>query len=72
MTGADLFANTQLSKHGGKRVGAGAKPLHTEPMTRVNVMLDEATIEKAKMIGAGNLSEGLREAVRRIRKPQAA
>lgn len=59
-------------KHGGKREGAGAKPLKSEPMTRVNVMLDDATIAKAKQIGGGNLSEGLREAVRRVRKPQGA
>jgi hypothetical protein len=59
-------------KHGGKRKGAGAKPLKGEPMTRVNVMLDDATIAKAKLIGGGNLSEGLREAVRRVRKPQGA
>lgn len=60
------------AKHGGKREGAGAKPLKGEPMTRVNVMLDDATIAKAKQIGGGNLSEGLREAVRRVRKPQGA
>ncbi len=60
------------SKHGGKRAGAGAKPLHAEPMKRVNVMLDEATISKAEQIGGGNLSAGLREAVRRVRKPQGA
>ena len=60
------------SKHGGTRIGAGAKALHAAPMKRVNVMLDEATIEKAKQIGSGNVSEGLREAVRRVLKPQAA
>ncbi len=60
------------SEHGGKREGAGRKPIKDEPMTRVNVMLDAATVEKAKQIGGGNLSEGLREAVRRVRKPQGA
>lgn len=60
------------ANHGGARDGAGRKPLKDEPMTRVNVMLDEATIAKAKQIGGGNLSEGIREAVRRIRKPQGA
>lgn len=58
--------------HGGKREGAGRKPMKDDPMTRVNVMLDDATVAKAKMIGGGNLSEGLREAVRRVRKPQGA
>lgn len=60
------------SEHGGKREGAGRKPLKADPMTRVNVMLDDGTIAKAKLIGDGNLSEGLREAVRRVRKPQGA
>jgi hypothetical protein len=38
-------------------------------MRRVNVMLDEGTIAKAELIGKGNLSAGLREAVKRVRKP---
>ena len=60
--------NSTDSKHGGRRKGSGAKPLHDEPMRRVNVVLDAATIAKAEAIGGGNLSAGLREAVRRIRK----
>ena len=65
-----LVARRMASKQrGGKRDGAGAKPLHTEPMRRVNVMLDEETIAKAELIGDGNLSAGLRRAVKRIRKP---
>jgi hypothetical protein len=63
------MANKQ---RGGKRDGAGAKPLHTKPMRRVNVMLDEETIAKAELIGDGNLSAGLRSAVKRIRKPAGA
>lgn len=59
-------------QRGGKRDGAGAKPLHTEPMRRVNVMLDEETIAKAELIGDGNLSAGLRRAVKQIRKPAGA
>ena len=31
---------------------------------RVQVMLDDATIERAKVLGDGNLSQGIREAVR--------
>lgn len=53
---------------GGKRTGAGAKPLHGEPMRRVNVMLDTATMDKALTIGNGSLSAGLREAVIRWRQ----
>ena len=56
-------------KHGGKRAGAGAKPAHAKPKRRVNVMLDDATIAKAELIGGGNLSAGLRDAVKRVRKP---
>lgn len=37
-------------------------------MTRHNVMLDTATVAKATALGDGNLSAGLREAVRRTRK----
>lgn len=40
-------------------------------MRRVNVMLDEETIQKASSIGGGNLSAGIRLAVAKIkiRKP---
>jgi hypothetical protein len=38
-------------------------------MRRMNVMLDEATIEKASDIGSGNLSAGLRIAVKKAKKP---
>ncbi len=46
----------------GKR---GRKPLFRDPLRRVLVTLDEATIRKAKRIGFGNLSMGLRAAVYR-------
>lgn len=60
---------SKQSDHGGKRDGAGAKPVHGEPMRRVNVMLDAGTISKAEVIGGGNLSAGLRESVMRF-KPE--
>lgn len=44
-------------------LGATGRPV-TIDARRVNVTLDEATIERAKALGAGNLSAGLREAVR--------
>lgn len=50
-------------KHGGARPGAG-RPAGIESARRVNVMLDAATIERARAIGAGNLSAGIRLAVR--------
>lgn len=46
----------------GKR---GRKPLFRDPLRKVLVTLDEATIRKAKRIGFGNLSMGLRAAVYR-------
>lgn len=52
---------------GGRRKGAGRPPLTDQAMERRNVMLDRATIAKAEKIGKGNLSAGLREAVRRYR-----
>lgn len=41
-------------------------------MRRVNVMLDAETIAKAELIGDGNLSAGLRRAVKRVREPAGA
>lgn len=49
--------------NGGPRSGSGRPAL--ESGRRVNVTLDEATIELAQQLGNGNLSAGLREAVRR-------
>ncbi len=43
----------------------GRKPLFRDPLRKVLVTLDEATIRKAKRIGFGNLSMGLRAAVQR-------
>jgi hypothetical protein len=51
-------------KKGGTRPGSGRPAL--EGGRRVNVTLDEATIVQAKALGSGNLSAGVREAVRRI------
>lgn len=50
--------------HGGKRPGAGrpAQGLH-----RHQVLLDPATVAKAKIAGAGNLSAGLRAIVQKAR-----
>lgn len=41
-------------------------------MQRVNVALDEPTIKKAGEIGSGNLSAGLRIAVRKYRAKKPA
>jgi hypothetical protein len=55
-------------KLGGFREGAGAKPMYGEKMLEKKVHLDVTTVERATAIGEGNLSAGLREAVRRVRK----
>lgn len=52
---------------GGARPGSGPKPIHDAPMTRRNVMLDDETVEKARRIGEGNVSEGIRMAVKKMK-----
>ncbi len=47
-------------------MGTAGRPTEIDAR-RVNVTLDEVTIEQAKKIGGGNLSAGLREAVRIVR-----
>lgn len=54
--------------HGGAREGAGSPPKHDKPMTRYNVMLDDATVIAGRLIGQGNLSEGIRLAVAAMAK----
>lgn len=55
---------TTKSKRGGVRTGAGRTAQDgaqdTKPRT---VMLDSQTVEKARLIGSGNVSEGIRRAV---------
>lgn len=50
-------------QRGGARAGAG-RPTEVEGAKRMNVTLDEATVEAAKALGNGNLSAGLRAAVK--------
>ena len=52
------------SKRGGPRKGAGRKTTDgAKDMQRVNVSLDTKTIAKARKLGDGNLSAGIRKAV---------
>jgi len=44
----------------------GRPPLTGAPMRRVNVMLDDETIEGLRAFGGGSLSAGIRAAWRRI------
>ena len=50
-------------KRGGVRVGSGRKATDGAITARYNVMLDEQTVAKARELGDGNLSAGLRKAV---------
>lgn len=58
-------------KRGGVRAGAGRATQDgaqsTAPRT---VMLDSHTVEKARIIGSGNISEGIRRAVSSVDFPQ--
>lgn len=52
-------------QHGGPREGAGRKTEdEAEDTKRYNVSLDASTVKKAKKLGDGNLSLGIRKAVR--------
>ena len=52
------------NKRGGYRKGAGRKAEVTGTK-RINVSLDPVTVSKARKMGEGNLSLGLRKAVNR-------
>ena len=47
-------------QRGGKRQGAGRPTEATGPTRRVNVTLDDATLEILRRVGSGNVSEGIR------------
>ena len=57
-----------MKKHrkGGKREGAGRKPLGPSKMRRIQVTLADNHIEKASRIGNGNVSAGIRTAVDKL------
>lgn len=45
------------------------RPFADPPVKPVLVMLDAASIERAKLLGTGNVSRGVREALKRARLP---
>jgi len=55
--------------HGGSREGSGRPKIGAQ---RVNVSLDEETLRRAREIGAGNVSEGLRRAVAAFTPPDSS
>lgn len=72
MAGAKPALTTSKSssdkpKRGGRRANAGRPSLDgIEGLKRRNVVLDDSTVEKAQLLGAGNLSAGLRVAVNTV------
>jgi hypothetical protein len=55
----------QPSQRGGRRANSGRKLIADSAMQRKQVMLDAETIRLAEDLGDGNLSAGLRAAVKR-------
>ena len=47
----------------------GRKTLDRVAVRRVQVMLDEVTIERAKALGDGNVSQGIRQAIASLPTP---
>jgi hypothetical protein len=69
---------TAPTKRGGARPGSGPKALTAGGapvvgLKRVNLMLDAASVEKAREIGGGNVSQGVRIALaeyQTVRRPE--
>lgn len=51
------------TNHGGKREGAGRKPLGP-PLVRVTITVTPADLAALKQLGKNNVSEGVRQALR--------
>lgn len=51
------------SKRGGPREGAGRPRIEKDEQKRRNITLSDRLAKKAKKIGGGNLSEGIRKAL---------
>ena len=58
----------ETSNRGGKRPGAGRKPI--AGIRPIQLTLDESSIAKGKLIGEGNLSAGVRKAIKRFPAPR--
>lgn len=48
---------------GGARDGAGRPKMEKGPQSRRNITLSDRLVKKAKRIGKGNISEGIRQAL---------
>lgn len=49
-------------RRGGAGRGQGRKPMADTPARRLNISIDDATAERLRAYGDGNLSEGIRRA----------
>lgn len=58
------YAGRVKYSHGGPRPGAGRRPRFGQPMIRKTIRLTEKEIAHLERLGAGNLSEGIRTALR--------
>ncbi|MGE5139507.1 MAG: hypothetical protein ACM3JD_08610 [Rudaea sp.] len=59
------YAGKVKHSHGGSRPGAGRHPRFGQPMVRKTIRLTEKEIARLERLGAGNLSEGVRAALRK-------
>lgn len=63
-TWPNLYAGRVQFSHGGPRPGAGRRPRFGRPMIRKTIRLTEKEIARLERLGDGNLSEGIRTALR--------
>ncbi len=61
------YAGRVKLSHGGARPGAGRRPRYGKPMLRKTIRLTQEEITRLEQLGAGNLSEGVRTALREAR-----
>lgn len=54
--------------HGGKREGAGRKPIYKVPMGRYTVRLTAEQVKFAEKLGGGDMAEGVRVALDAAKK----
>lgn len=57
---------------GGKREGAGRRPIGDDPMQRVTVYLPRDYVDWARTEGGGNVAEGLRRLLEELDQRQGA
>ena len=61
------YAGRVKFTHGGPRPGAGRRARFGRPMVRKTIRLSEQDVAHLERLGAGNLSEGVRAALRQAR-----